>query len=345
MGSDNLITMAFDGIVPDIKTPITHAGIGAAVLGRVTIGPGAWLGRASAIRADGHDVRIGAGVFLGPNATVHIAHDLLATYIGDNVTIGAGAVAHACTVGTDCVIGDNAVILDGSHVGDATALARDSVVFPRSELLGGWLYAGNPAKPVREITKDELDALRSAARAQGEGGGNVPVDQGRNNIGAPLFVANTAALSGNIHCDAQSNIWFGCELNGGSGEGIRVGERSNVQDNARLICTDGALILEADVTIGHNAVLSECVIGERSLIGMGAIVSPGTRVEQDVLLAAGAKTEEGQTLSAGYLWAGSPARPKRQLEKKHLAVMGMTIPTYVGYAEQFDATQKAQDDT
>jgi hypothetical protein len=74
------------------------------------------------------------------------------TTIGDDVTVGRFGLVHACSVGDGCVVGEAAAILDGAASGPYAVIAADSVVTPRKQLPGGWLYAGAPAKPVREIT-------------------------------------------------------------------------------------------------------------------------------------------------------------------------------------------------
>ena len=145
----NLLVLAYAGASPTFATAPIHAGPGAAVLGRATVGRGAWFGAGAVVRADGHYVEIGDDFRIGARGTVHIAHDVYPTHIGNGVTAGVNAIIHACDVGDRCHIGDDAIILDGSTIGDEVVLAKGAVVFPRSSLEGGWLYEGAPAKPVR----------------------------------------------------------------------------------------------------------------------------------------------------------------------------------------------------
>ena len=107
---------------------------GHALVGRLTLGAGAWLGAGSIVRADGHYVRIGEQFHLGRGATVHIAHDRCPTVVHERVSVGANAVVHACALLADVVVDEDCVVLDGSVVGAGAVLQAGSVVFPRSRL-------------------------------------------------------------------------------------------------------------------------------------------------------------------------------------------------------------------
>ena len=144
---------------PAFAAPPKFVGADAAVVGRVTVGAGAMLGGRSVIRADGHYIKIGDNLCLSDRATIHIAHELFAAELGDDVTVGENTVVHACSVGDRCYLGDNVIILDGSKVSPQCAIEGDSVVFPGSELESGWLYGGRPAKPIRPIELAEIEAM------------------------------------------------------------------------------------------------------------------------------------------------------------------------------------------
>ena len=87
--------------------------------------------------------------------------------------------------------------------------------------------------------------------------------------------------------------------------------------------------------------MTDCTVGDRSLIGIGAYVAPGSVVGNDVLLAAGAHTEDGQVLDDGWVYGGSPARPIGRLDDKKRLIISSTWPTYCEYARRF---LKAQDE-
>jgi carbonic anhydrase/acetyltransferase-like protein (isoleucine patch superfamily) len=341
MSSAPLNLLAYRSEQPQLAGAPLHFGAGAAVVGRVTLGAGAWFGPGAVIRADGHYVRAGKSLHLGRRATVHIAHDVYPTLLGDDVTIGEYAVVHACEVGAGCVIEERAVVLDGSVLEPGVVLAADAVVFPRSRLTGGFVYAGRPAKPERPLAEGELAQRRAALRARGAAAGAAPhpTSDLREPLDASVFVANTATLRGDIAAAARVNIWYGCELDADGGQ-IAIGERSNVQDNSLLRCSPGGrLEIGRDTTIGHNVRMADCTIGDRCLIGIGSVVASGTRIEDDVFLAAGATTRPGQVLAGGMLWGGQPARALGPLDERKRAMIADTIGTYCDYAEELKRVQ------
>ncbi len=334
-----LNVLPYLGSSPQLADPPRHAAAGHVLVGRITLGRDAWLGAGAVIRADGHYVRAGDGLHLGRGATVHIAHDVYPTLIGDRVVVGANAVVHACTVHDDCVIEEDSVVLDGSVVEAGSVIESASVVFSRSQLAGGWLYAGRPAKPVRELAPGELAQRRAALRARNEAAsGEWPVVEfDAAGLDRTAFVGNTARLHGRIEAAEKSSIWYGCLLDAGGG--IAIGARSNVQDNSVLRPAGGAIRIGVDTTIGHNVELAGCTIGDRCLIGIGSRVAPGTVVEDDVFLAAGATTTPGQVLASGFLWGGQPARELTALDKRKKALVLETIITYCDYAEVLQRAQ------
>jgi carbonic anhydrase/acetyltransferase-like protein (isoleucine patch superfamily) len=334
-----LNVLPYLGTAPRLAGAPRHAAAGHALVGRIVLGRDAWLGAGALIRADGHHVDAGDDLSMGRGASVHIAHEVYPTLIGHRVTIGANAVVHACTVGDDNVIEEDAVILDGSVLEPGSVLDAGSVVFPRSRLAGGWLYAGRPARPVRELAPGELAARRAALRARNEaaaadwhgGDGEAAVERG-------AFVGNTAVLRGRIRAAGRSSIWYACRLDARGGE-ITLGERSNIQDNSVLTTTAGALRIGVDTTIGHNVALDSCTIGDRCLIGIGSRVAAGTVAEDDVFLAAGATTTPGQVLTGGALWGGQPARKLAGLDQRKRALVLETIVTYCDYADELARVQ------
>ncbi len=333
------LVLPFDGVEPRFGEGARFLGPGASVLGKVETGADAIVSGGAAIRGDGHFVRIGDGCFFGETTTVHIAQDLLPAIIGNRVTVGRNAVVHACTVGDDCVIEDNVVILDGSVVEDGALIEADSTVFPKSKLGGGFIYAGTPAKPVRALTPEEREAralrLRQAPASAAFSARNAA------NVIAPetAFIAKTARLSGVVELQDRASVFFGCDLDAGEFR-IVIGERTNIQDNTSIRCEAGETVIGRDTTLGHNVRLASCRIGERALIGIGAVVAAGTVVEDEVMLAAGATTLPGQTLESGWLWAGRPARPLSRLDDAKRGMMRTIIGHYRGYAQAYARAQE-----
>lgn len=110
-------------------------------------------------------VTIGKKTSIGDRAVVHVAkiQGDHATAIGDNVTIGAGAIIHACKIGDLCIIGESAQILDGATIGSNTIIEAGSVVTPGTTIPGMQLWGGSPAKKVRDLTADEIASIAETA--------------------------------------------------------------------------------------------------------------------------------------------------------------------------------------
>ncbi|MDF1819340.1 MAG: gamma carbonic anhydrase family protein [Immundisolibacteraceae bacterium] len=117
---------------------------------------------------------------------------------------------------------------------------------------------------------------------------------------------------------------------------ITVGARTNLQDGSILHVNGPAgdhpegwpLVIGADVTVGHQAILHACTVGDRSLIGMGSTVLDGAIIEDEVLLAAGSLVTPGKRLERGYLFAGRPAKPVRPLSADELAFFSESAAHY-----------------
>ena len=102
------------------------------------------------------------------------------------------------------------------------------------------------------------------------------------------WIAPDANLIGKVVCEAEASVWYGCTLRGDNEE-IRVGSGSNVQENSVLHTDIGyPLVIGANCTIGHRAMLHGCIIGDGSLIGMGAILLNGAKIGKGCLIGAGA---------------------------------------------------------
>jgi len=133
----------------------------AVVTGRVRIGDDASIWPCVSIRGDLEPIMIGARSNIQDGAVLHTSHHspfndrAYALTLGNDVTVGHNATLHGCTIEDLCLIGMNAVILDGVLIPPYTLIGAHSLVPPGKQLQGGLLYAGSPAKPVRELTGKE----------------------------------------------------------------------------------------------------------------------------------------------------------------------------------------------
>lgn len=327
----NLI--AYEGTHPALASEPVAALPGHAVVGRVTLGRGAWLGAGSVIRADGHFVRIGDGLHMGRGSTIHIAHKVYPTLIGDRVCIGADAVVHACTLGDDVVVERGSVILDGTVVGPGSVVEAGSIVYPRSTLEPGMLYAGRPATPVRSLSPHERLARVELQRARNVAAHAGWTCQPNATRAAPnAFVASTCDLAGSVHLADGASVWFGSRLDGREGT-ITIGRLCNVQDNSVLQAGPLGMSLGDETTIGHNVQLLECTVGARCLVGIGSRIAPGTTIDDATFVAGGTFTEPGQHLDGGQIWGGEPARPIGEMnEAKRAAILNIAM-VYAAYAD------------
>ncbi|WP_138464699.1 gamma carbonic anhydrase family protein [Poseidonocella sp. HB161398] len=128
-----------------------------------------------------------------------------------------------------------------------------------------------------------------------------------------FWVAPDANLIGKVVLEEGASVWFGATLRGDN-ETITLGAGSNIQENC-VLHTDMGFPLEigANCTIGHKAMLHGCIIGEQSLIGMGATVLNGARIGRNCLIGAGALITEGKVIPDGSLVMGAPGKVVREL--------------------------------
>ncbi|MDF2665999.1 MAG: carbonic anhydrase/acetyltransferase, isoleucine patch superfamily [Microbacterium sp.] len=146
------------------------------------------------------------------------------------------------------------------------------------------------------------------------------------------FVASGARVIGEVALGAGASIWYNAVLRG-DGAAIVVGARSNVQDNVSIHVDRGhPVTIGEDVSIGHNAVVHGCTIGDGSLIGMGSVVLSGAEIGPGCLVAGGAVVLEGTVVPAGSLVAGVPAKVRRSLTAAERDGIRRNAQTYLGHA-------------
>lgn len=158
------------------------------------------------------------------------------------------------------------------------------------------------------------------------------------------WIAPGASLIGKVRLEAGASVWFGAVLRGDN-ELIHIGEGSNVQDGSVLHvsrpyagnATGWPLVLGEDVVVGHKVVLHGCTIGNRVLVGIGAIVLDGVVIEDDVVVGAGAVVTPGKRLESGGLYVGNPARRSRELRPEEIARTPHMAEWYVRLKRDYGA--------
>ena len=160
-------------------------------------------------------------------------------------------------------------------------------------------------------------------------------------IAPDAWVAPDANLIGKVVLEPGASVWFGATLRGDNEE-IRVGAGSNLQEN--VVChTDMGFPLRigAGCTIGHKVMLHGCVIGENSLIGMGATILNGARIGRNCLIGAGALITEGKEIPDGSLVMGAPGKVVRQLDDAAIDRLRLSALHYQQNAARFAAGLRA----
>ena len=155
--------------------------------------------------------------------------------------------------------------------------------------------------------------------------------QHRPKIGGEVFIAPDAWIIGQVELGERTSVFFGSVLRGDINP-IRIGNESNVQDQVMIHTSRGRTptIIGRRASIGHRAILHGCTIGDRSLVGMGAIVLDETVIEEECLIAAGSVVTERQVIPARSLIAGVPARIVRRLTDDDVRMIDGTAEAYLG---------------
>jgi len=164
-------------------------------------------------------------------------------------------------------------------------------------------------------------------------------------VAASAYVDSTALVIGQVSIGEDTSIWPLSVIRGDI-HFIAIGERTNVQDGTVIHVThDGpfnpggfATTIGNDVTVGHKVMMHGCTIGDRVLIGMGAIIMDGAIVEPDVVVGGGSLVPPGKRLESGYLYVGSPVKQIRKLKDSELQYFIYSAGKYVELKNRHMAT-------
>jgi len=149
------------------------------------------------------------------------------------------------------------------------------------------------------------------------------------------WIAPDAAVIGKVTLEAGASVWFGAVLRGDN-ELIWIGEDSNVQDGTVMHTDMGLpLTLGKGVTVGHNAMLHSCTVGDYSLIGINAVILNGAKIGNYCIIGANALITEGKTIPDGSLVMGAPGRVVRQVTDEERRFLEKSARHYVQNAKRY----------
>ena len=148
----------YEGITPDVHASVFVAP-GAMIIGDVTIGQESSIWFNSVLRGDLEPIRIGCRTNVQDGSVIH-TDKAFPCMIGDDITIGHGAILHGCTIGNEALIGMGAILLTGAVIGERAIVAAGALIREGQDIPPGSLAVGVPAKVLREVTESELERAR-----------------------------------------------------------------------------------------------------------------------------------------------------------------------------------------
>ncbi|KZN57100.1 hypothetical protein N474_00995 [Pseudoalteromonas luteoviolacea CPMOR-2] len=162
------------------------------------------------------------------------------------------------------------------------------------------------------------------------------------NLSEGVYIDESAVLVGDITIGKDSSVWPLVAARGDVNY-IKIGARTNIQDGSVLHLTRKSstnpegypLIIGDDVTVGHKVMLHGCKLGNRILVGMGAIVMDNVTVEDDIIIGGGALVPPNKTLESGYLYVGSPVKQARPLTEQERAFLKISAQNYVELKDEY----------
>jgi carbonic anhydrase/acetyltransferase-like protein (isoleucine patch superfamily) len=162
--------------------------------------------------------------------------------------------------------------------------------------------------------------------------------------GEECFIADNATVIGSVILHPHASVWFNAVVRGDS-EIITIGERTNIQDAAVLHADPGfPLTLGKNVSVGHQAMLHGCTVGDGSLVGIGAIILNGAAIGRGCIIGAGAVIPEGKNYPDGVLVLGAPGKVMRELKPEEKEGLLQNADIYVRrsklYREKLETRQR-----
>lgn len=164
----------------------------------------------------------------------------------------------------------------------------------------------------------------------------LPVKGVNPEIPQSCFIAPNATIVGDVILGENCSVWFNAVVRGDVNS-IKIGDRTNIQDGVVIHATyqKAATTIGNDVNIGHNALVHGCILKDKVLVGMGAIVMDNAVVEEYVIIAAGAVVLENTVCESGFLYAGMPAKKIKPLTDEQKELLNRLPHNYIMYSDWF----------
>lgn len=161
-------------------------------------------------------------------------------------------------------------------------------------------------------------------------------------LGNDVYIDPSAVVIGNVRLGDDCSVWPQAVIRGDM-HSIDIGKRTSIQDGSVLHITHAGpynesgwpLVIGDDVTVGHRVVLHGCTIGDRVLVGNGAIIMDGAIIDSDVVIGANTLVPPGKHLTSGSLYLGSPCKQARELSDKERTFFCYTATNYVKLKNQY----------
>ncbi|QHJ71762.1 gamma carbonic anhydrase family protein [Planococcus halotolerans] len=159
-------------------------------------------------------------------------------------------------------------------------------------------------------------------------------------IDPSAFIADYTTITGDVKIGAESSVWFNTVVRGDVAPTI-IGTKTNIQDLCMLHQSpNNPLILEDNVTVGHQVTLHSCIVRKNALIGMGSVILDGAEIGEGAFVGAGSLVPQGKVIPPGKLAFGRPAKVIRDLNEDDIADMERIVREYAEKAAYYKSLQK-----
>ncbi|SHH52921.1 gamma carbonic anhydrase family protein [Virgibacillus chiguensis] len=163
----------------------------------------------------------------------------------------------------------------------------------------------------------------------------IPYNQYTPLVNDNAFIAPGAYLIGDVTIGEESTIWFNTVLRGDE-DSITIGEKCSIQDNSTIHLFENCpVVVEDEVTVGHNVILHGCKIGKRTIIGMGSTILDHVEIGEECIIGANTLIPQGKKIPSRSLVVGSPGKIVREITAKDLELIQLSIDTYVQKGKDF----------